>query len=341
MPSPNNPLGVTYAQLLQMLQDWPVNAATEYLTDLPIMVNLAELQLYKDLQLDIFDPVDPSFVLDTGNQLVTKPVSMVQLRNMRYAVIVSTSSNAGDPAALAASQVTASTPTGLIFNGDLGAAPVTITPAAQIVVTETTDSIGGISVTIAGNDFAGMPVQETIITIANTPVTGSIRFGSVASMTVFNGSDAQFLKVGTAPVAASTLGLSDNIEHRSKAFCDAFNSDPSVTGPPRYYNELSQTQWQVVPAADQDYAIVLHYIARPQSIVTANTSWLGDNVADLLFYATLMKAERFLKADDRFDDIASDYQAGIGQARMELAESIRMGNYSPVKRAATVPGAQA
>lgn len=337
MPSPNNTLGVTYAQLLQQLQDWPENASAEYVDDIPIMVNQAEQKLYKDLALDIFDPVDSSFTLDTGLQVITKPSGLVQLRNMRYATILSTSSAAANTTALAASQATAATPTSLVFNGTLGLAPVVITPAAQIVVTETTDSIGGISVTIAGNDYAGMPAQETIVTIANTPVIGSIRFGSVASMTVFNGSGSQFLKVGTAAVAASVLGVGDNIEHRSKAFCDAFNSDPSVVGPPRYYNELNQTQWQVVPAADQNYAIVLHFIQRPQSIVIAGTSWLGDNVGDLLFYCSLMMAERFIKADDRFDDISNDYVTGLASARMELAESIRMGNYSPVKRAATVP----
>lgn len=334
MPTPNSTLGFTYAELFQMLQDWPVNATTEYLADIPAMVNMAEQKLYKDLALDIFDPVDSSFTLDVGLQIVTKPTGLVQLREMRYAPIVSTSSSSGDPQALALSQATDSTPTSLIFNGTLGAAPVVVSPAAQIVVTETIDSIGGISVTIAGNDYAGMPAQETIVTIADTPVTGSVRFGQVTSMTVFNGSAEQFLKVGTAPVASSTLGVGDNIEHRSKAFCDAFNADPSVVGPPRYYNELNQTQWQVVPAADMNYAIVLHFIKRPLSIVIAGTSWLGDNVGDLLFYCSLMMAERFIKADDRWDDINNDYTTGLTAARMELAESIRMGNYAPYKSTA-------
>lgn len=334
MPTPNSTLGFTYAELLQMLQDWPENASAEYVADLPAMVNLAELKCYKDLALDIFDPVDSSFTLNTGLRLVTKPQGLVQLRNMRYAVIVSTISDPGDDTAIALSQATALNPTPLVFNGTLGAAPVAIAPAAQIKVTETSNSLGGISVTIQGNDYAGMPAQETIVTIANTPVTGSVRFGQVTQMTVFNGAVDQLLEVGTAPVAASTLGASDNIEHRSKAFCDSFNDDPSVTGPPRYYNELNQTQWEVVPAADQAYAIVLHFIERPQSIVTAGTSWLGDNVGDLLFYATLMMAERFIKADDRWDDINADYTAALAVARMELAESIRMGNYAPYKSTA-------
>lgn len=335
MPSPNNPLGITYAQLIQMLKDWPENASTEYVDDLPEMVQLAELKLYKDLNLDIFDPTDASFVLTTGSKLVTKPVTLVQLRELRYAKIVSTSSSAADPVALCLAQATALNPTPLIFNGTLGAAPVAISPAAQIIVNEVLDSIGGISVVIAGNDYAGMPYQETVVTISNTQVTTAGRFGSVASVTVFNGAPGQTLKVGTAAVAASVLGEGDNIEHRSKAFCDAFNSDPSVVGPPRYYNELSQTQWEVVPAADQNYAIPMHYIARPQSIVTTGTSWLGDMVGDLLFYASLMMGERFVKADDRWDDISNDYTTGLQAARMELAESIRMGNYAPFKATAT------
>lgn len=335
MPTPNSTLGFTYDELFAMLQAWPVNASAEYMADLPSMVNMAELRLYKDLNLDIFDPVDQSFTLTVGNQIVTKPVGLVQLRNLRVAAIISTVSNGGDPVALAQSQATSVTPTSLIFNGNLGAAPVTINPAAQLVVAETVDSIGGITVSFAGNDQAGMPATEDVVTIANTPVTTATRFASVASMTVQNGSVNQFLKVGTAPVASSVLGASENVEHRSKAFCDAFNDDASVTGLPRYYCELSQTQWQVVPAANMAYKCVLHFIKRPESIVTAGTSWLGDNVGELLFAATLMEAERYIKADDRWDDINTDYQTKLATSKAELAESIRMGNYSPYKPAAT------
>lgn len=335
MTSPNNTLGYTYADLLEMLQEWPENASAEYVADIPTMVRLAELRLYKDLNLDIFDPVDNTFVLAVGDRLVDKPTGLVQLREIRYATILSTSFAAADPDAICLAQATALNPTPLVFNGTLGAAPVTISPAAQIVATEVLMSLGGISVLIAGNDYAGMPYQETIVTISNTPVTTAGRFGSIASITVFNGAPGQTLEVGTAAVASSTFGAGDNIEHRSKAWCDAVNADPSVTGPPRYYNELSQTQWEVVPAADQDYGILLHFIKRPQSIVDANTSWLGDNVGDLLFFCSLMQAERFIKADDRWDDISADYTAGLASARMELAESIRMGNYAPFKSTAT------
>lgn len=335
MTSPNNTLGYTYADLQEMLGAWPENASAEYVASIPTLVQLAELRLYKDLNLDIFDPVDSSFVLDTGTKLVTKPEGLVQLRDLRYATIVSTSTAAADETALCLAQATAVEPTPLIFNGTLGTAPVTISPAAQVTVNEVADSLGGISVVIAGNDYTGMPYQETIVTIANTQVTTANRFGSVASITVFNGAPGQTLKVGTAAVAQSNFGAGDNVEHRSKAFCDSFNSDPSVVGPPRYYNELSQTQWEVVPAADQDYGILLHFVKRPQSIVVANTSWLGDNVGDLLFFGALMQAERFIKADDRWDDISADYTAGLASARMELAESIRMGNYAPFKSTAT------
>ena len=73
---------------------------------------------------------------------------------------------------------------------------------------------------------------------------------------------------------------------------------------------------------------------RPQTIVTAGTTWLGNYCGDILLLASLMEAEFYLKADDRFADISGDYDRKLQVARVELRNIIRQGDYSPVKPAA-------
>jgi 23S rRNA C2498 (ribose-2'-O)-methylase RlmM len=108
-----------------------------------------------------------------------------------------------------------------------------------------------------------------------------------------------------------------------------------VTARPRYYAELNATQWQLAPASDQTYQVVVHFVQRPQSIVTAGSTWLGNWCGDLLFHASLMEAEDYVKADDRFDDIKNRYDEKLQIARVEMRNQIRQGDYSPAKATAS------
>lgn len=325
-------IGFTYAQLLQAMQDWPVNAGANYLGNIPRFVEMGELRLVRDLNLEIFDQTDQTFTLLAGLNLVPKPVGLIQLRTMRLALIASTASAVADAVALCALQGTFANSTPLTFNGTLGAAPVTIAVPAQVEVTS--DTTGGVSVVVTGLDYQGNPVVETLVTVASTLIIGRSVFSRITSITCFGGSTPQTIKVGTAAAAASTLGASAPVYKRSVDFVQACAQNPTVTGPPRYYAELNQTYWLLTPSADQSYAAVLRFVQRPQSIVTAGTSWLGNYCGEILFAASLMEAERYLKADDRFGDIQTDYQAKLNTARLELRNSIRTGDYSPARPAA-------
>lgn len=79
---------------------------------------------------------------------------------------------------------------------------------------------------------------------------------------------------------------------------------PSDTGLPAHYaifgprsddpNELS---FIVGPTPDASYAVELHYFYYPESIVTAGTSWLGDNFDSALLNACLLEAITFMKGE--------------------------------------------
>jgi hypothetical protein len=327
----------TYTTLQQALQDWPVAQAASYITNIPNYVGLGELRLLRDLNLELFDATDSSFFLGVGGNLITKPSSLVSLRTMQLALQTSTSSAPANPTALGASQITYQAPTSLAFTGTLGPAPVTIPVPAQVTVTDTTTTgtSGGIIVTISGLDSDGNTNAETIYSVNGGTAQGTIPWANVQTMGCSGGSALQTISIGTAAAAQPVLGQAFPVYKRSYDFVTNYGSQPTLTARPKYYAELNSTTWLIAQNADQNYQAVVRFIQRPPSIVTAGTTWLANNCSDLLLLACLMEAENFLKADDRFADLANDYNTKLNTARLELRNSIRTGDYSPAKAAAT------
>jgi len=106
--------------------------------------------------------------------------------------------------------------------------------------------------------------------------------------------------------------------------------NPGSTGKPKYYaifgpyvtnstitDELS---FILGPTPDASYFVELHYYYYPESIVTAGTTWLGDNFDSALLYGALMEAAAFLKSEP---DLISMYTSRYGDA---LAMLKRLGD---------------
>ena len=51
------------------------------------------------------------------------------------------------------------------------------------------------------------------------------------------------------------------------------------------------------PTPDAVYNVELHYYYYPESIVTASTTWLGDNFDSVLLYGTLVEAITYMKGE--------------------------------------------
>ena len=81
----------------------------------------------------------------------------------------------------------------------------------------------------------------------------------------------------------------------------------SDIGLPRYYALFGPTvtgstittelTFILGPKPDANYTVELHYYYYPQSIVTASTSWLGDNFDTVLLYASLVEAYTYMKGE--------------------------------------------
>jgi hypothetical protein len=81
------------------------------------------------------------------------------------------------------------------------------------------------------------------------------------------------------------------------------DTDSAFYGKPEYYAIFDDNTFILGPTPDQNYTVELHYFYYPTSIVTAGTSWLGDNFDTALFYGSLLEAATYLKAEP--DSIAN------------------------------------
>ena len=98
--------------------------------------------------------------------------------------------------------------------------------------------------------------------------------------------------------------------------------NPTDTGLPLYYclfgpqttipQDLSM---MMGPTPNAVYRMELHYYFYPESIVTAGTTWLGDNYDSALLNGTLMEAITYMKGEA---DMVALYQTRYQEAMMLL-----------------------
>jgi hypothetical protein len=87
---------------------------------------------------------------------------------------------------------------------------------------------------------------------------------------------------------------------------------PTSTGFPKHYaivgprsDLVTELSFILGPTPDAQYSVELHYYYYPPSIVTAGTSWLGDNFDSALLNGALIEAIRFMKGEQ---DIIANYE---------------------------------
>jgi hypothetical protein len=98
-----------------------------------------------------------------------------------------------------------------------------------------------------------------------------------------------------------TYLLNKDVNFIRESFPD---TDAAYYGKPEYYAIFDENTFILAPTPDDDYTVELHYYYYPESIVTAGTSWLGDNFDSALFYGTLLEAATYLKDES---DIIQNY----------------------------------
>jgi len=94
---------------------------------------------------------------------------------------------------------------------------------------------------------------------------------------------------------------------------EAYPNPTTDTGKPKHYaifgpnsNDVNELTAILGPTPDTVYGVELHYYYYPESIVTANTTWLGDNFDSALLYGTIMEAALYMRMEADMVKFASD-----------------------------------
>jgi len=142
--------------------------------------------------------------------------------------------------------------------------------------------------------------QSATMTASNRFLTAPTDFISVHSLAVLDGSsNHRFL-------------LSKDVNFMREAF-----PSTGTEALPRFYALWDEDTFLLAPTPDTGYTTELHYFYKPESIVTASTTWLGDEAEAALLYGALIEAYTYMKGEA---DILQLYDARYKEALIKLKE---------------------
>jgi hypothetical protein len=191
---------------------------------------------------------------------------------------------------------------------------------------------------------------NTIIEQAEQRIYNSVQFpslrknqtGTVSTATSYLSAPNDFLSAYSFAVIDGT-GRYYYLLNKDVNFIREAYPNPASSGLPKYYalfgptvsgttitNELS---FILGPKPDAAYSVELHYYYYPESIVTASTTWLGDNFDTVLLYGCLVEAYTFMKGEaDLITLYDTKYKEALALAKrlgdgLERQDAYRSGQY--------------
>ena len=190
-------------------------------------------------------------------------------------------------------------------------------------------------------------VQQTEERVYNTVQLPSLRSNKTGVLTTGN----KYLPCPLDFLSVYSLAVIENYNTANETYHYLLNKDvnyireayptPADTGLPSYYaifgpavasNTVSNELTFILgPTPNSSYYAELHYYYYPESIVTAGTSWLGDNYDPVLLYGSLREAYLYMKGEqDLIANVEAKYNEALGQLKrlgdgMERQDSYRSG----------------
>lgn len=158
--------------------------------------------------------------------------------------------------------------------------------------------------TFSATDFANMTelAEQKIYNSVQLPALRKNVTGTLTSGNQYLSAPTDFLSVFSMAVVAS--GEYSYLLNKDVNFIRESFPNPSTTGTPKYYalfgpdsSNMTELTFILGPTPGAGLTVELHYFYYPQSIVTAGTSWLGDNFDSVLFNAVMVEAARFMKQE--------------------------------------------
>ena len=185
-------------------------------------------------------------------------------------------------------------------------------------------------------DYSANPaIINRFIKQAEERIYNSVQFPSlrrnVTGLTAPNNKylacPTDFLAVYSMAVVNPTTSEYEYLLNKDVNFIRQAYPVPTSTGIPKYYALFGPTSalpqeltFILGPTPAAAYTVELHYFFYPESIVTANTTWLGDNFDPVLLYGSLVEAITYMKGEQ---DLVALYD---GKYKEALALAKRLGD---------------
>jgi hypothetical protein len=173
--------------------------------------------------------------------------------------------------------------------------------------TELTTNIQDICETTFTADQLAMFTQQAEQSIYNSVQIPALRknvTGTLSASNKYLGMPTDFLWSYSLAVVDGSGDYHFLINKDVNFIREAYPS-ASSEGLPKHYAYFDDNSFILGPTPDSAYAMELHYGYYPESIVTANTTWLGDDFDSALLNGALVQAIRFMKGEQ---DVVQMYE---------------------------------
>jgi len=157
------------------------------------------------------------------------------------------------------------------------------------------------------DDQLAMFTQQAEQKIYNTVQIPALRKNVTGTLTASN----KYLSSPSDFLYSYSLAVVDNdgvyhyLLNKDVNFMREAYPNPTSEGLPKHYAFFDNNSFILGPTPDSAYTMELHYGYYPQSIVVANTTWLGDEFDSALLNGALIEAIRFMKGEP---DIIQNYE---------------------------------
>jgi hypothetical protein len=157
--------------------------------------------------------------------------------------------------------------------------------------------------------------EERIYNSVQIPAVRKNSTGTVTADFQYMTLPSDWLSTYSLAVIDPITGEYEYLLNKDVNYIRAAYPSPTATGKPKYYSIWDNDTMLLGPTPDDDYTLELHYYYYPASIVTAGTSWLGDNFETVLLYGSVREGYVYLKGEQ---DIMNYYEQKYQESLMLL-----------------------
>jgi len=102
------------------------------------------------------------------------------------------------------------------------------------------------------------------------------------------------------------------LEKKDASFINEYVPNRTTTGTPKYYANWDNDTLLLAPSPDATYTVELAYNAQPTGLSSSNTTtWVSNNAPEMLLYACLVEAFKFLKNPQMVQMYESYYKQAL------------------------------